>query len=161
MRSYFGIALLILSSRAFGVDLCPSYATLHEREIIPRIRSGIPFKLLGVAIGNDGTVQRRALRVEYDLWKEKVTVEVIGQGRETVGLSKSQDHICRALSFPGSKTLVKHQYRLFLNPVLENGLERLRSTKGTDSAGFLKIDWGRLVKDIETEKILLEREFTP
>ncbi len=148
--------LFLTATTAHALDVCPIYGSVHEKEIIPRIRSGIPFKLLSIA-ADSNEAYRRIVRIEFDLWNETVAIEVIGKSRETSTLKEAPGKICQALSLPELSKNQKYKYRLMLNPVLGEGLQKLKE-KTDGRSGLLEIKWERLAKDLETEKTLIESE---
>lgn len=152
------LIFLGIATTAKALDVCSAYSRIHEREIIPRIKSGIPFQLLSVAADGHESF-RRIVRIDYDLWNETLGVEVIGRQRETCVVKDAIVMICRALSFPEASAGHKYQYRLLLNPVLGEGLRRLRE-HGDSRSGLLEINWDRLAKDLDTEKTLVESELS-
>lgn len=148
--------LFLTATTAHALDVCPIYGSVHEKEIIPRIRSGIPFKLLSIA-ADANEAYRRIVRIEFDLWNETVAIEVIGKSRETSTLKDAPSKICHALSLPELLKGHRYKYRLMLNPVLGEGLQQLKE-KTDGRSGLLEIKWDRLAKDLETEKTLIESE---
>ncbi len=151
--------LMAVATTAGAIDLCPQYATIHGKEIEPRIRSGIPFKILSVAVDRRSTY-RRIVRVDYDLWTEKVGVEVLGGNKATCTLAESSKTICGALSMDGEGHGERMKLQILLNPDLSDGLAKLKSN-GTGHSGFLEINWRQLSKDLNSEKLLLESEIQP
>jgi len=160
MYRLLGLLFMIAAaSEAAALDVCPAYAKIHKGVIVERIRSGIPFKLLSIAASEHGSY-RRVVRLEYDLWEEELTVESLGRTTTNCKMTGSMLEICKALSFPEAPAGQRYQYRLFLNPVLGEGLARFG--KGTStSSGFLKVNWRRLAKDLDTEETLIDTEFAP
>lgn len=156
-RLWLAAVAMLLSARAAALDLCPIYGPVHASETLPRLKSGIPFKLLSVAAGDGSVVYRRIVRLTYDLWDEKVTVEALGQGTEDVPLGSVAPRICRALSFPEAAP-GRYRVRIFLNPVLGKGVEKLRT--GEIGTGLLQVNWDRVLKEMETEKMLLDQELS-
>lgn len=155
MRRLLLVVLALLASPATAVNVCPNYGPIHDKEVLPRIKSGIPFKLLSIAASEQQS-SKRIVRIEYDLWNETLQIEVLGQKKTSSTLKNSLQSICEALSLPdvgGSKI----QYRLLLNPALGEGLQNLKS-KIEDRSGLLEINWERLTKDLDTEKTLIESE---
>ncbi len=148
--------LIFIPLEAYALDVCPAYAPIHEKEILPRIKSGIPFKLLSLAADRK-TPHRRIVRLEYDLWDETLLIEIIGRSKSKSTLKDAQGEICKALSIPEGEKGQVYTYRLMLNPVLGEGLTKLKE-KGEESQGLLEINWDRLAKDLETEKTLIESE---
>jgi hypothetical protein len=160
-RLLLGLGLWLSAALpAAALDACPAYLKIHQRDIDPRIRSGIPFKLLSVAVNEQG-IFRRIVRLEYDLWDETVTIETLGHGTEVAKLAGVGARVCKALSFPEAPAGKRYEYKLFLNPVLGEGLARLAGAAQESHSGLLQIDWVRLTKDMETEKVLLQTELGP
>jgi hypothetical protein len=155
MRRLLFLGLLGATS-APALDICPQYQAIHERDVVPRIRSGVPFKLLSIAVNPTGSF-KRIVRIEYDLWNETVTIDALGHQSEVSPIASAGKKICAALSFPDAPSGEKFEYRLLLNPVLGEGLKRLQEN-GQSGSGLLRINWGRLVRDLETEKVLIEKE---
>jgi hypothetical protein len=151
--------LLAVTSAAAAIDLCPDYRKIHERDVVPHIKSGVPFKLLSVGVDERHTY-RRIVRIDYDLWKEIVGVEVIGGERSLVELPSAAGYICKALSFDGERRSGVVKYQIMLNPDLSDGLVRLKS-RGSGRSGFLGINWRRLSQDLNSEKLLMEGEINP
>ena len=151
--------LLAVTSAAAALDLCPDYRRIHDKEVDPQIKSGIPFKLLSVAVDEDHTY-RKIVRVEYDLWKELVGVEVVGGEKTSIKLNSASDAICKALSIDGLQPHGAVKFQIMLNPDLSDGLSRLKS-RGSGKSGFLGINWRRLSQDLNSEKLLMEGELTP
>lgn len=149
------VLTLLAASPAAALDVCKLYTPIHEKDVLPRIKSGIPFKLLSLAADEQHTY-KKVVRIEYDLWSENVTIEIIGSGKKTTPLTASLDPLCEALSLPElhGKNI---RYRLMLNPALGEGLQKLKA-KGGEKSGLLEIDWNRLAKDLDTEKTLIESE---
>lgn len=157
MRRFITL-LCLLSGTAMALDVCPQYSSIHEKEIMPRIRSGIPFKLLSIA-ADDNNSFRRIVRIEFDLWNETLNIEVLGRGKTKSSMKDAAKDICQALSLTEASVKHKYQYRLMLNPVMGEGLQRLKD-KGEGRSGLLEINWERLAKDLETEKTLIDSEIT-
>lgn len=155
-------ALCLLSGvgmgRAMALDICPQYGPIHDKEILPRIKSGIPFKLLSIA-ADDNNSFRRIVRIEFDLWNETLNIEVLGKGKTKSSMKDAAKDICNALALTEAGDHRKYQYRLMLNPVMGEGLQRLKE-KGEGRSGLLEINWERLAKDLETEKNLIDSEIT-
>ena len=156
---YLIFLLLAVTSTAGALDLCPQYLNIHSKEIEPRIRSGIPFKILSLAADSQGTY-RRIVRVDFDLWSEKVGVERLGATKESCSLGDSPHAICKALSMATARNRERIKFQILLNPDLSDGLEKLK-TKGIGHSGFLEINWKRLSKDLNSEMLLLESEIQP
>jgi len=157
MRRLLPLSLILCNATlAHALDVCPSYHRIHEREIVPRIKSGIPFKLLSIA-ADDRNSFRRIVRIEYDLWNETLSIEVLGRQKSVSTLKEASAKICEALSLKEIPDKQTYQYRLMLNPVLGEGLQRLKE-KSDGRSGLLEINWHRLAKDLETEKTLIESE---
>jgi hypothetical protein len=153
MRRLLCFLPLLVSGSAHALDACPLYKSIHEKEIVPKIKSGIPFKLMSIAT-NDDELHKNIVHLKFDLWSEKITIETIGGARETSPLKDAESAICRALSLPRARQADGYHYRLLLNPVLG---ESFKKTKGI-STGFLKVDWNRLARDLETEKVLIDED---
>ncbi|MDQ3232413.1 MAG: hypothetical protein M3Q07_11375 [Pseudobdellovibrionaceae bacterium] len=135
------------------------YKHVHDKDIASRIQSGIPFKLMSVAVEGN-SAYRRIVRIEFDLWSEILTIETLGGVRVTSNIKDASSKICQALSFPEAGKSHRYRYRLLLNPLLEDNLKKLRKQENGRS-GLLEVNWGRLARDLETEKVLIEGEFTP
>jgi hypothetical protein len=150
---YLIFLLLAVTSGAAALDLCPQYIKIHAKDVDPRIKSGIPFKLLSVASDGEHTY-RKIVRIEYDLWSEKVGVETLGGEKQVVTINASEGVICQQLSFANVKSR-ELRYQILLNPDLSDGLSKLKS-RGAGKSGFLGINWKRLAQDLNSEKLLLE-----
>lgn len=159
MRCLILAMTVVTATSARALDVCSRYHNIHHKDVIPKILSGVPFKLLSVAADSQGTY-RKIVRVDYDLWTEKVGVEVIGGTRQGSDLKGSEAVICQAISMPEVKGMSLLKYQLLLNPDLSDGLEKLHA-KGVSRSGFLEINWKRLAKDLDSEKLLIESEVTP
>ena len=159
MRLMLFVLLLCAAAPARALDLCPAYRTIHDRVVVEKVRSGIPFKLLGIATDGNATF-RRIVHVEFNLWDEKLTVETLGGQRVTCTLAQASEKICQALSFPEVPAGRAYRYQLLLNPVLGDKLSRLKENGGK-GAGLLQVNWQRLAKDLETERVLLDEEVAP
>ena len=152
--------LLITPARVMAktLDLCPVYGPPHGAEVLPKLRSGIPFRLLSIAVADDGTLLRHVIRLEYDLWNETVTIDTLGKGILHAPVAQAAASICRALSFPDAPAGKRFDVRLLLNPLLGDRLQRLRS--GEVGNGLLQVNWDRLVRDLESEKVLMTAELS-
>lgn len=150
---------LWVAGTAKALDVCSAYSGIHDREITNKVRSGVPFKLLSIASDGQNTY-RRIIHIEFDLWSELLTVETIGQSRESSNLKEAANKICRALSFAEAPLGRQYRYQLLLNPLLGDGLKRFKSS-GQTGSGLLQVNWDRLAKDLETEKVLIDRELGP
>lgn len=159
MRRLILVLALWAAGTAQAIDVCSVYAGVHEREIANRIRSGIPFKLLSIASDGQNTY-KRIVHIEFDLWTELLTIEILGRSREASNLKEASNKICRSLSFSEAASGRKYRYQLFLNPLLGEGLKRLKASRQTDS-GLVQVNWDRLARDLETEKVLINKEFEP
>jgi hypothetical protein len=155
------IRLMILILCAFGaegiwaLDVCPVYKKIHDHDVVPRIKSGIPLRLLSIATGDQN--YKSIIRVEFDLWSEMVSVAQVGKKKETCKLKDSAAVICRNLSFPEAPIGKSYDYRLLLNPLVGGRLRQLQNDK--DGAGkLIQVNWERLIRDLETEKVLLSEK---
>jgi hypothetical protein len=148
----FGLTLTAASASA--LDICPIYRAVHDREIIARIRGGVPFKLLSVAEAEK--IYKRIVRVEFDLWTEIVTVELAGGKSESAAIKDAFALICRNISFPEIPIGQKSAYHLLLNPILGDGLKRLH--RDDKSERFLKVNWEMLENELQSEKTLINAE---
>ena len=152
--------LLITSGRVMAktLDLCPVYGPTHDAAVLPKLRSGIPFRLLSIAVAADGTLLRHVIRLEYDLWTETVTIDTLGKGTLHAPVAQSAAPICQALSFPDAPPGKAYDVRVLLNPLLGDRLQRLRS--GELGNGLLQVNWDRLVRELESEKVLMTAELS-
>jgi hypothetical protein len=155
---YLIFLLLAVTTGAAALDLCPQYVKIHAKDVEPRIKSGIPFKLLSVA-SDGGQTYRKIVRIEYDLWGEKVGVETLGGEKQVVSIDAAEGVICQQLSFTNIKSRAV-RYQILLNPDLSDGLSKLKS-QGSGKSGFLGINWKRLAQDLNSEKLLLEGDGNP
>jgi hypothetical protein len=155
---YLIFLLLAVTSGAAALDLCPQYVKIHAKDVEPRIKSGIPFKLLSLA-SDGGQTYRKIVRIEYDLWSEKVGVETLGGEKQVVSIDAAQGVICQQLSFTNVKSR-DVRFQILLNPDLSDGLSKLKS-QGSGKSGFLGINWKRLAQDLNSEKLLLEGDGNP
>ena len=157
MRFRMILTLLALMPRpAAALDVCSVYGPAHARDITKKIASGIPFRLLSVAVASDGHVYRKVVRIKYDLWDEIVTITPFEATPERARLSDASAKICAALSLPEAPPGPAYSYRLLLNPV---DLDSLKEMSVHSESGLIRINWERVMKDLETEKALVEHEF--
>lgn len=157
MRRCLLTLILLSGSPASALDVCALYTPIHDKDILPRIRSGIPFKLLSLAADESNTT-KKVVRVEFDLWSENLTLEVIGGEKRSTTLALAPQALCESISLPDiqGKSI---RYRLMLNPALGESLQKLKP-KSEGKSGFLEIDWERLAKDLDSEKTLIESEIS-
>jgi hypothetical protein len=152
------LLIALVSTGAAGMDLCPQYASIHAKEVAPRIKSGIPFKLLSVATDGEHT-SRKIVRIEFDLWNEKVEVETFGDKKQKVDLRGAEALICQQLSI-GDIRGQGARFQILLNPDLSVGLSKLR-IRGVGKSGLLGVNWKSLAQELNSEKILLEGNVQP
>ncbi len=159
LRTSILLFFLLSYSAAHALDVCGLYKNVHQRDIVRRIKSGIPFKLLSIA--GDGEASYKTIaHIKYDLWSEVVTIDDLKNKVKTVSFPESEKAICQFISFPNALAGKNYHYQLHLNPIVGDMIStnNKRQTQGID---FLKVNWRRIAKDLETEKVLLEIDIKP
>lgn len=159
MRTILIGVLLCSTPKIYALNLCPLYHKIYISDVEPKIRTGIPFKLLSIAAGTDLT-WKRIVSVRFDLWNDQVVMEIPGGEVHKVAISSAEKELCRMLSLPEVPPGKSVFYRLLLNPTLDGDLSSM-THKGRSSFGFLNINWQRVVAGLQTERILMESELTP
>lgn len=155
LKSILLIFLAFGASKIRALDLCPVYQKIHDKDVLPRIKSGIPLRLLSIAASDQSF--KVVVRIEYDLWNELITVERQGAKKERCKLPESAGVICRLISFPEAPGGRAYEYRLLLNPVIGDRLKTLQA--GQNGSGkLIEVNWARLIQDLETEKVLISEQ---
>jgi hypothetical protein len=148
--------VLLTATTSWGGNLCDEYQAIHSKDIVPRIRSGIPFKLLSVGSTPQGNF-KRIIMVSFDLWTEAVSITELGRPAQSCQLSESMGKICSLLSIPELDGAKQGRFSIVLNPVMSAEVAKITS-KSTSGKGLIKVDWDELVRSYQVEKILLEKD---
>ena len=148
--------VLMAANTSFGLNICNEYQAIHSKEIVPRIRSGVPFKLLSMGSTTRENFKRIVL-ISFDLWTEVVSVTELGRPAQTCQLSECMNRICSLLSIPELEGEKEMRFSLILNPVIGAEVAKVTSKSKTGS-GILKVDWDEMIRGYQVEKILIEKD---
>jgi hypothetical protein len=168
IRSLGPLLFLLCSSlsNAASLPLCEIDKSLYQKEIVPKILSGIPFEVMAVIFSeqngptrSDSNSSRRVLHISYNLWDEVITLNTNTEDRKTFPLAQGASKICRALTLETSVST--GVVRLLLNPMWSERITRLHLSVRSDleNKKLIGIDWKKIAEDMPSEKILFEREF--
>jgi hypothetical protein len=162
LRNLFMLGALGLSLKAQAeMGLCALYRETFQSEIKTKIQAGVPFELMSALFVDGKLIDKKAIRVAYNLWDEVVTLKA---GEQTVArfpMAKAATEVCKYLELetpmpPGSKCT----FRLLLNPLWAERITRLQVTSqsSSESARIMGINWRKLANEMPSDKVLLEKE---
>ncbi len=152
-----------LSLEAQGkVGVCGFFEMAYRGEIRPKIETGVPFEIMGALFEENVLVNKKVVHVQFNLWDEIVTLKSEDRVIARASPKDAENVLCGSLEFEDPlKSGKKYTYRLLLNPLWGERLTRLQITAGgrrPGAAGIIGIDWKRLVQEMPSDKVLLQKE---
>ena len=158
MRRLLVLCALGLTPAAQGsVGVCGLYRDAYQAEIKAKIQGGVPFELMSAVFVDGKLVDKRAVRIAFNLWDEVVTVK---DGDRTLGrfsMPSADGELCKYLDLDARKG--HYTYRLLLNPLWGERITRLQVANEGTHEGIMGINWRKLAGEMPSDKILIEREF--
>ena len=142
-----------------AIGVCDFYRDAYQGEIKAKIQAGVPFELMSVIVSQGQVVEKKAVRVAYNLWDEVITVKAGEQTLARIPVANGASEVCKYLELEAPAG--RSTYRLLLNPLWAERVARLQVAAGeSDSGRLVGINWHKLASDVPSDKVLLEREIT-
>ncbi|MBI1860427.1 MAG: hypothetical protein HYR96_05875 [Deltaproteobacteria bacterium] len=162
MTNWGLIVLGLFALEAGSASAKPDCAVLKSaftEQIVPRIKTGVPFELMYLGSEGDALLCRQTIHLTYDLWDEKVS---LNRGATQLGkfpLPQTLTALCGHLMCEPSETpRGRYRARVLLNPLWEGRLARFQDSSGS---GLVTINWRKLASTLPSEKLLLDVEVVP
>jgi hypothetical protein len=143
---------------------CPWFRAPYRERILPKITGGIPLELVGLVTRGDELLDKKFVRVQYDLWDETVTLSAGSNAGKPIPLKAAEQAICTL--FGGAEGSVEagagSTLRMYLNPVFEGRLQRIAekmaSETNASALSLLEVNWRRLMRNNGNQTLILKRD---
>jgi hypothetical protein len=156
------LALWAVSLKAqAAVGVCGFYSETYRDEIRPKIQAGVPFELMSVVLADGAIVDKRALRIAFNLWDEIITLKVGEKTIARIPLAAGASEVCKYLELDEELTSGRrYTYRLLLNPLWAERIMRLEvaSAGAADNGRMVGVNWHKIASEMPSDKVLLEKE---
>lgn len=161
-RVFFLLCALGLALEARGgVGVCGFYRDAYKTEIKSKIQAGVPFELMSAIFADGSLVEKKAVRVSFNLWDEIVSLKSGDQPLARFPFSDGENQLCKHLEVGDSLSNGRHYtYRLLLNPLWGERITRLQvaSEGSVESGKIMGINWRKLATEMPSDKVLLEKD---
>lgn len=162
MKPYIIGFLLGWSQLIFGdnKEFCTQVGPVYESKILKQIQTGIAFDMIILIHQNQKTVCKKVLNYSFDLWKEKITLQINGRSAGTFAINQGLQMSCEQMLCK-EKPIDRGSPRtlqVLLNPIWEGEGKLSFRTRTETGIRFYRLDWNTILQDLPKEVEIINWE---